>query len=105
MEKKYPWFSASARSLNPDAEPRVRSFLTDIGRRNTTPICELHPWLRAGFTGRKERTPAEQANLESVLTDVLGTLGQRLAETAPGVPVGAGREPGVARFCAARLDS
>ena len=48
VEQKYPWFSANGRPLKPEAEIRVRSFLTDIGRRNTTPICELHPWIGRG---------------------------------------------------------
>jgi len=49
---------------------------------------------------RKEREHhvAERRRLEKVLPDVLETMGRRLAEIVPGVPVTTGKEPPVAAF-------
>jgi hypothetical protein len=54
--------------------------------------------LRAGFAGRKELSPDEETRLETALGDVLTTLGRKLAVAAPGVPVGTGQEPRIAKF-------
>jgi hypothetical protein len=81
----------------------VSSILTKT-MTNTTPVHPLPPRprlvLRAGFAGRKDLSPEECSRLESSLRLVFSTLGHRLAALAPGVPIGAGTKPQVAKFFA-----
>lgn len=62
------------------------------------PVVRPRLVLRVGFAGRRELDPKEESRLAASLETVLRVIGHRLAAIAPGVPVEAGRKPGISRF-------
>ena len=82
VAKRYPWFSPASRRLDETGEHRARSFLTDLHRRNKTPLCELQPWIEQGPQMLRELDAAARSldakNAPRDPAADLRTLAQRL---------------------------